>query len=49
MKYIQEINGGKVEKGESLREGFKPSAPADLVLPKPTPVPAPPQPNEGKE
>lgn len=47
-KFIEEVYGGKVEKGESLREGFKPSAPADLVLPKPTPVPPAPQPAQEK-
>ena len=38
------IHGGKVEKGVSeKRDGFKPTAPADLVLPKPTKVPPPPK------
>ena len=43
---IDRVFGGKVEKGAGTQhdEGFKPTAPANLVLPKPTPAPkAPPK------
>ncbi len=42
-------HGGKVDKSVPTRDGFKPSAPADLILPKPTRVPAPPQQNNEKK
>ncbi len=37
---IDRVNGGKVEKGQGgQRDGFKPTAPSDLSLPKPVPAP----------
>lgn len=46
--FIDSIHGGKVEKGTDLREGFKPTAPETLTLPKPTPAPPAPQKGENK-
>ncbi len=42
------LQEGKVEKGAATRDGFKPTAPHNLVLPKPTNVPQPPKPQEKK-
>jgi hypothetical protein len=40
---IRRILGGKVEKGVATRDGFKQTAPAKLVLPKPTAAPQAPK------
>lgn len=40
-----EVREGKTEYGETnWRDGFKPSAPVNLIIPQPVPVPLPPQP-----
>jgi hypothetical protein len=43
-KFLDKVYGGKTidegcSKGSNQRDGFKPTAPQDLTLPKPTPAP----------
>jgi hypothetical protein len=49
---VEAIDAGKAlpgKPGKQLREGEKPSAPANLVIPKPVVIPAPPSNNSDKK
>lgn len=52
MTKVSTIDAGKAlpgKPGKQLREGEKPSAPANLVIPKPVVIPAPPSNNSDKK